>query len=561
MSRTVRDAWPSDDGRKVAVLVAKNNADRGDLVTLDVGTGAPIPGETIPDLREPSVAWVGGSRGFFYRGEPQDSRLTGSDRAAHAEIRLHVLDGTQPDQVVRPATGNPELWESPVTSVDGRWLVVTRDVGYERTEVFAKSLTTPEADWIAVVQSMDGVFQVALDGNDLYFLTTYKAPGGRVVRVDLRNPTAWSTVVPERPRVVLEELTVTRTHLAIRSSRDAVHSLEVVRKDGSDLRSISLPGMGSVDGPRGLGSDPRVLYGFSSFTRPKSFFVYDPESGRSVDVPIRDEEGARVEPDRFVVSQQFATSADGVRVPYFYVRLKDARIGPSTPTIVYGYGGHGVSVKPEFVASLLAWVEQGGAYAVANLRGGSEYGEEWHRAAMTIHKQRAFDDYVAVAEDLVKRGWTRAGRLIARGGSHAGLVVGAAITQRPELFGAALCRVPVLDMLRYPLFGIGSAYVSEFGDPANPKEFQALRAYSPVHNVRTGVRYPATLVMSADSDDRVDPMHARKFVAALQRASAGGPVLLRVERQAGHGGSGSVSDVAKEDADAFAFALAEVMKR
>jgi prolyl oligopeptidase len=298
--------------------------------------------------------------------------------------------------------------------------------------------------------------------------------------------------------------------------------------------------------------DDLAYYSFQSFTYPTEIFETSVKTGKTttwykLKVPV--------DPSRYAVDQLFATSKDGTRVPFFVVRAKDLQKNGSTPTILNGYGGFQIAETPYFAASIYPWLEHGGIWVVANLRGGSEYGEEWHRHGMRREKQNVFDDYVAVAEELVKQGFTRPEKLAALGGSNGGLLVGAAVTQRPDLFRVALCAVPLLDMVRYHLFGSGKTWIDEYGSADDADDAKALSAYSPYHHVRQGTKYPATLLLSADSDDRVDPMHARKFAAELQWASTGGPVLLRVEKHSGHGGADLVRANIEKIADEYAFAL------
>jgi prolyl oligopeptidase len=318
------------------------------------------------------------------------------------------------------------------------------------------------------------------------------------------------------------------------------------------VREIALPTLGSAATLSGEVDDDVAYYSFASFTYPTEIFETSVSSGRTstfykLKVPV--------DPSAYVVEQLFATSKDGTRVPFFVIHARDLQKSGATPTVLYGYGGFQVAETPSFASSIFPWLERGGIWAVANLRGGSEYGEEWHRHGMRHEKQHVFDDYFAVAEELVKQGFTRPDRLAAAGASNGGLLVGAAITQRPDLFGVALCGVPLLDMVRYHLFGSGKTWISEYGSADLADDFAALLAYSPYHHVTKGTRYPATLILSADSDDRVDPMHARKFAAELQRASSGGPVLLRVEKHSGHGGADLVRATVEKLADEYAFAL------
>jgi prolyl oligopeptidase len=321
------------------------------------------------------------------------------------------------------------------------------------------------------------------------------------------------------------------------------------------VRTVTLPTLGSIGGYSGDPEDDTIFYSFQSFTYPTEIFEESVSRGKRsswyrLKVPV--------DADAFVVEQLFATSKDGTRVPFFVVHGKASRREGIAPTLLEGYGGFQSAQTPFFASSLYPWLEKGGTWVMANLRGGSEYGEEWHRHGMLHEKQHVFDDFFAVAEELVKQGFTRADRLAIFGGSNGGLLIGAAITQRPELFGVALCEVPLLDMVRYPLFGIGKAWIPEYGSPDDDGDFQALYAYSPYHHVTRGKRYPPTLILSADSDDRVDPMHARKFAAELQWASSGGPVLLRVEKHSGHGGSDMVKAAVDKIADEYAFALAQM---
>jgi len=301
--------------------------------------------------------------------------------------------------------------------------------------------------------------------------------------------------------------------------------------------------------------DDLAYYSFQSFTYPTEIDETSVKTGKTatfyrLKVPV--------DPAKYSLEQAFATSKDGTRVPFFLVRAKDLVKATSTPTVLYGYGGFQVPQTPSFWSSMYPWLEQGGIWVVANLRGGSEYGEEWHRHGMRREKQHVFDDFFAVAEELIRQGITSPERLVAMGRSNGGLLVGAAITERPDLFRVALCGVPLLDMVRYHLFGSGKTWIEEYGSAEDPGDFEAIFAYSPYHHVTKGTRYPSTLLLSADSDDRVDPMHARKFAAELQWASSGGPVLLRIEKHSGHGGADMVRETVERLADEYAFALEQM---
>jgi prolyl oligopeptidase len=337
--------------------------------------------------------------------------------------------------------------------------------------------------------------------------------------------------------------------------KDVVTELVLLDEDGKLVRHIELPTLGTASVLSGHVDDDVAYYSFQSFTYPTEIFETSVATGKTttwykLKVPV--------DPTKYEVEQRFATSKDGTRIPFFVVHAKGLVMDGTAPTILYGYGGFQSPEVPVFSSSIYPWLEHGGVWAVANLRGGSEYGEEWHRHGMRHEKQNVFDDYFAVAEELVREKFTSTSKLAALGGSNGGLLVGAAITQRPDLFRVALCAVPLLDMVRYHLFGSGKTWIEEYGSADDAEDFKALFAYSPYHHVTHGTKYPATLLLSADSDDRVDPMHARKFAAMLQWASSGGPVLLRVEQHAGHGGADMVRSAVERLADEYAFALEQM---
>jgi prolyl oligopeptidase len=362
----------------------------------------------------------------------------------------------------------------------------------------------------------------------------------------------WVEIVPERKDATLEGFTIVGHHLSLAYLKDVSGHLEVRDASGTLLREVTLPGLGSVSALSGEVDDDVAFYSFQSFTYPTEIFETNVTTGEtSTWYKLR----VPVDPSKYVAEQLFATSRDGTRIPFFVLHARGAARDGGTPTVLYGYGGFQAAQTPSFASSIYPWLERGGNWVVANLRGGNEYGEEWHRHGMRHEKQHVFEDYFAIAEELVKQGFTRPDKLVALGGSNGGLLVGAAITQRPDLFGVALCGVPLLDMVRYQLFGSGKTWTEEYGSTDDADDFAALYAYSPYHHVTQGTKYPPTLLLSADSDDRVDPMHARKFAAALQWASTGGPVLLRVEKHSGHGGADLVRASVEKIADEYAFAL------
>jgi prolyl oligopeptidase len=325
--------------------------------------------------------------------------------------------------------------------------------------------------------------------------------------------------------------------------------------DGKPVREIPLPELGTASNLVGREDDDEAYFSFESFTAPLAIYRTSVKDG-GADLVFRVKVPA--DSSRYVTEQIWARSKDGTRIPIFLVHATNQKPSGDAPALLTGYGGFLVSEQPEFRPSIFPWLERGGIYALAILRGGGEYGEDWHRAGMLTKKQNVFDDFLAAADALVRQGWTRAERLAIRGGSNGGLLVAAAETQRPDAFAVVLCHVPLVDMVRYHLFGSGKTWISEYGSADDPEQFKAILAYSPQQHVAAGVKYPATLLLSADADDRVDPMHARKFAAALQAASTGGPVLLRIERHSGHGGADLIKATIEKTADEYAFAFQQM---
>ncbi len=410
--------------------------------------------------------------------------------------------------------------------------------------------------WVPLAVGQDAIYRVDVDRDRFFVRTNEGAPRYRIFRVDPVHPerASWKEIVPERPDATLDGANIVGHRLSVSYMKDVVTELALFDEDGHLVRRIDLPTLGSASVLSGEVDDDVAYYSFQSFTYPTEIFETSVATGKTttwykLKVPV--------DASKYDVEQRFATSKDGTRIPFFVVHAKGLAKTGDTPTILYGYGGFQSPEMPVFSSSIYPWLEQGGVWAVANLRGGSEYGEDWHRHGMRHEKQNVFDDYVAVAEELVKQGYTRPSKLAALGGSNGGLLVGAAITQRPDLFRVALCAVPLLDMVRYHMFGSGKTWVEEYGSADDAEDFKAIYAYSPYHHVKKGTKYPATLLLSADSDDRVDPLHASKFAAELQWASSGGPVLLRVEKHAGHGGADMVRSAVQRLADEYAFALAQ----
>jgi len=545
----------SYDGRKVAYTVKGNNSDEASLYVMDVATGAKSGIDVIEGAKYAWPSWTPAGDGFYYTWLPLADVVKASDRPGCAEVRFHKLgDNPHDDKVIRDKTGDPGTFISATVDRSGRWLIATIEHGWTRTDVYVRDLHPPDGGWKPLVVGKDARYDVSVDRGRFFVSTNEGAPNYRVLRVDPTHMDRerWVEIVAERSDATLEGVTLVGHHLSLAYLKDVTGRLELRDTDGKLVREVPLPGLGSVSPLSGEADDDVAYYSFQSFTYPTEIFEISVATGKTstfykLSVPV--------DPSKYIAEQLFATSRDGTRIPFFVVHLQGAARSGKTPTMLYGYGGFQAAQSPVFAPSIYPWLEHGGLWVVANLRGGSEYGEAWHRGGMRHEKQHVFDDYFAVAEELVRQGFTRPTKLAALGASNGGLLVGAAITQRPELFGAALCGVPLLDMVRYQLFGSGKTWAEEYGSVDDADDFSALYAYSPYHHVTRGKKYPPTLLLSADSDDRVDPMHARKFAAELQWASTGGPVLLRVEKHSGHGGADLVRASVAKLADEYAFAL------
>jgi len=550
-------AWaPSYDGAKVAYTLRGNNSDEATLHVLDVATGQTSAVDVIPGAKYASPSWTPRGDGFYYTRLPVDPAIPADVRPGKAEIRFHRLgDDPAHDPLIHAATGDPRTFLSADLAEEGRWLFVYVSHGWAATDIYYQDVARGDGRWLPLALGLQGEARVVAWRDKFYIQSADGTPRGAVYVADPAAPQRahWRTIVPEAA-AALKTMQVIGGRLALTYTRDAVSKLELRDLDGTHAQEVKLPGLGSCHGLSGRAAEDEAFYDFQSFTVPPQYYRLLVAQGES---RLWDEIKVPVDPTPYVVRQVFFKSKDGTRVPMFVVGRKDAPRDGNNPVLLTGYGGFSVSLEPTFSASLYAWLEAGGSYAVANLRGGAEYGEEWHRAGMLHKKQNVFDDFEAAADTLIAEQYTSPAKLAILGGSNGGLLVGAALTQRPELYRAVVCAVPLLDMLRYTEFGSGRTWIEEYGDPANAEDYQALRAYSPYQHVVPGVRYPAVLMLSADSDDRVDPMHARKMVAALQ-AAGGGPFLLRIEQHAGHGGADLIRSTVEQKADIYAFLAGEL---
>ncbi len=543
---------PSWDGRKVVFARKPNAADEAVLHVLDVDSGEVSTVDVIPGARYASPSWTPDGAGFYYAWLDMDPAIPVDERPGHTELRFHRL-GTDPrqDAVVHPKLLNPSTFLAGGISRDGQYLFAYVIRGWSENDVYWKR--PGEKDWRLLAKGQGAKYSVLSWRDFFYIVTDEGAPRQRVFKVAASAPERanWKEIVPEDPVAALGDVAIVGGHLALDYLRDAATELRVATLDGVPVRTVKLPAVGSASNLYGLEDQDDAYFAFSSFTTPRQVYRASVASG---EVTLWAEVALPVDTSRYTVEQVFYPSKDGTRVPLFLVYRQGLARDGERPTLLYGYGGFNVSLSPAFRSSILPWLDAGGVYAVANLRGGGEYGKAWHEAGRLHLKQTVFDDFHAAAEYLVRERWTRPGRLAIQGGSNGGLLVGAAMTQRPELYGAVVCQVPLLDMVRYHQFGSGRTWIPEYGTAEKPEDFRVLHAYSPYHHVRPGVRYPPLLMMSADHDDRVDPMHARKFLAAVQGTpSHQAPALLRIESNAGHGGADQVAQAIQTSADTFAF--------
>jgi prolyl oligopeptidase len=547
----------SEDGKYLAYGVAEAGSDWHTWKVLDVATAKPLADE-IRWVKFSNAAWTPDSRGFFYSryDEPKPGE-TFTSLNLNQKLYYHRLGTPQTDDVlVYKRPDHPEWGFSAGVSEDGRWLVVAVHVGTDaRYRIMYRDLSEPLAAMTDLIEDFNNEYDfIGNDGPVFYFKTDYKAPRGRLIAIDTRDPDRahWKEIVPES-KDNLREVALVGNLFVAHYLKDARTQVKLYAIDGSPVREVELPGIGSATGFGGKRTDTETFYTFSSFATPPSTYRYDLITGKST---LLRRAAVKFNPDDYEVKQVFYASKDGTKVPMFVTARKGIKLDGSNPTLLYAYGGFNIPMTPQFSVGRLAWLEMGGVYAQANLRGGGEYGQEWHKAGTKLHKQNVFDDFIAAAEYLIKEGYTRTDKLAIQGGSNGGLLVGAVMTQRPDLFGACLPAVGVMDMLRFQKFTAGRFWTDDYGSSDNPEEFKALYAYSPYHALlRNGKRkYPATLVTTADHDDRVVPGHSFKFAAALQEMQAGpAPVLIRIETRAGHGAGKPTAKQIEETADQYAF--------
>jgi len=550
----------SRDGRYAAYMkTAIPGSDWRDVYVLDMATRRTLP-EVLHWVRFSGTAWRGD--GFYYSRYPQPAK--GAELTARAEnqtVWFHKVGTAQgADTLVYEDPAHPTRFNDVETTEDERFAVLSvQEPGKRGNSLFVREAGKSDAAFRPVVAEIgDDRFDLVDNvGAQLLVKTIRGAPNGKLVRIDTARPEAanWSTVLAEQAEV-LEHISSAGGKLFATYLKDVASRVQVHGLDGKLQSTVTLPGPGDASGFTGERGDAELFYVFTSMSQPPTIFRYDIAKAKSS--PFRTPEIPGFDASRYESTQLFFKSRDGTRVPMFVVHRKGLKLDGRNPTILYGYGGFNVTMNPWFSATRVAWLEQGGVFALANLRGGGEYGEAWHEAGMRLNKQNVFDDCIAAAEFLIKQGYTAPDRLALQGGSNGGLLVGAVINQRPDLFKVALPQVGVMDMLRFQKFSVGAAWVSDYGSSDNETQFKYLLGYSPLHNIKAGANYPATLVTTSDHDDRVVPAHSFKYIATLQaKAGNGAPKLIRIETNSGHGSS-NLGKALDEAADSYSFIWANM---
>ncbi|MEK7483381.1 MAG: prolyl oligopeptidase family serine peptidase [Planctomycetota bacterium] len=552
--------WTSltPDGCYIAYGISEGGSENSVLKVRSVKTKQDFS-EQIPFTRHSSVAWLSDASGFYYARYPEPGTVPPGEENYHRRIFFHALGKNwKEDALLFEAKDPHNDWPDVSISDNGKWIQISISHGWTATDVFISpsgNVKNPKLTLRPVFIGQDAQMEATEFKDYLYMRTNDGAPRYKIMRValtaiNLEDKTQWEEIVAEE-KGTLNQFGIVGGQLILHYQDKACSRLEIMEIGNRKKHLISLPTLGNIGGFTGESDQPILYYSFDSYAFPTTLFRLDIESLKQQQI-----EQLQVNTDlsKIFTEQITYRSKDGTSVTMFIVRNQSLQKTGNTKTILSGYGGFNISETPSFSKNIVRWVQSGGIYAVANLRGGGEYGEDWHRAGMLEKKQNVFDDFIAAAEYLIREGYTQPKKLAIQGGSNGGLLVGAAMVQRPELFGAVICQVPLLDMIHYDRTKIAKLWLSEYGDPSNPKHFQFLYPYSPYHHVLSGKNYPAIFLITAENDSRVDPMHARKMTAALQNATASNnPILLLVEMKAGHGAGKPISKRLEESTDVYAF--------
>ncbi len=547
---------PSENGKYMAYGTSPSGSEMSTLHVIESKTGE-ILSDSIERTRAASIAWLHDNSGFYYTRYPKKGEVPAGQEMYNRHVYFHLLGSpVETDNAIFGEGRAPEDWPGVSLSNDGRWLLINVSEGWTKSELFLMDLKGDKAP-IRLTTGKNFLYSADIYDGKVYITTNEDAPRYRVFVTDAGNfdREAWKEIIPQSD-AVLQGAAVFGGKLVAQYEHDASSQLKIFDLDGKKLNDLTLPAIGTVYSTGGKWNHDELFYGFQSFTFAPSIYRYDLKDGSTslwtkVDAPS-------IDASAYDVQQEWFNSKDGTRVPMFVVHKKGLQKNGKNPTLLTGYGGFNLSLTPTFSRTAYLWMEHGGVYAVANLRGGAEFGEDWHRAGMLDKKQNVFDDMIAAAEHLILEKYTDKHHLAIQGGSNGGLLMGAMITQRPDLFRAVVCQVPLLDMLHYQDFQIAKLWIPEYGTAENPEQFKWLYAYSPYHHVKAGVEYPAVLFMTADTDTRVDPMHAEKMTALMQVEARNGasvtrPILLRIETKAGHGAGKPVAKQIEEFTDVYSF--------
>lgn len=544
----------SKDGKLMAYSLSASGSDWQEWKVRDIATGKDLS-DTIKWVKFSDASWTPDGKGFFYSryDEPKGDTLKGTNY--FQKLYYHKLGSAQTEETLVYERPDQKDWLFGGTvTEDGRYLIITVSQGTDvKSRVYYKDLKANDAQVVKLLDDFDAAYYfIGNEGNLFWFQTDVGAPRGKIIAIDISKPERanWKVVVPEA-KEALQSVSVINHIFVANYLKHAHTQVKTYDASGKFVREVEFPGFGTASGFGGKTKDKETFYSFTGFTSPTTIYRYDVVTGKST---IFRQPKVDFNPNDYETKQVFYASKDGTRVPMFITHKKGLKLDGNNPTYLYAYGGFNISMTPGFSVSNLVWMDMGGVYAQPNLRGGGEYGEDWHQDGMKLKKQNVFDDFIAAAEWLIANKYTSTPKLAIGGGSNGGLLVGAALTQRSDLFGAALPAVGVMDMLRFQKFTIGWAWVSDYGSSDNADEFKALYAYSPLQNIKPGKTYPPTMVTTADHDDRVWPGHSFKFAAALQEAQAGpAPILIRIETKAGHGAGKPTAKIIEEVADRWAF--------
>ncbi len=550
----------SDNGEYIAYGVSVSGSDWQEWKVRNIVNGQDLS-DHIQWIKFSGVSWTKDNQGFFYSRYDQPNEKTKLEDVNYFQkLYYHKLGTSQSEDIlIYHSTTEKEWGFSGSVTEDGKYLIISVWRGSEsKNLVFYKDLTNSNTEVIELINQFEAQYSLIDYEEEIFWLQTdLNAPKGRVIGININHPQRekWTEIIPESEDT-LQSVSILNNQFVLDYLKDAYSQIKIFDLMGKFIREVKLPGIGSVGGFSGKKSDKETFYSFTSFTTPNTIYRYDMVTGES---EIYRQPKVNFNPDEYATKQIFYPSKDGTKIPMFITHKKSIEIDGNNPTYLYGYGGFNISLNPSFSVSQLVWMELGGILAIPNLRGGGEYGEEWHQLGTKLNKQNVFDDFISAAEWLIKNNYTNSGKIAIAGGSNGGLLVGACMVQRPDLFAVALPAVGVLDMLRFHKFTIGWAWVSDYGSSDNAEEFTALYAYSPLHNLKEGVTYPSTLITTADHDDRVVPAHSFKFAARLQEVHKGdNPVLIRIETKAGHGAGKPTTKIIEEAADKWAFVVEEL---